>query len=275
MVNNIHPFESAGLGTAPFRYLGCETRVGPLRYVERGVEVEVGSPGQPMGTCALCGMGIKYCHMIKGSCGTMFVVGSDCVEKLRGVEDVLPQIQEAVKLARKRERAEKARVLREERAAARERDAKARKAEIYSQFLAANPGILDALAVEGNPFVAQMREKLESFGSLTERQVKAVMDLYRVRQMPKAAAPSGRVDVRCRLVAVKAIEEWCYGRLTTRLLATLEGGDEAGVWRAWGTLPSSIPSDYRGEVDIRATFNPKPNAAHEAWFSRPTGKVLS
>ena len=55
----------------------------------------------------------------------------------------------------------------------------------------------------------------------------------------------------------------------------LEGGDEAGVWRAWGTLPSSIPSDYRGEVGIRATFNPKPNAAHEAWFSRPTGKVLS
>lgn len=274
MVNsNIHPFEAAGLGTAPFTYHGCETRVGPLRYIERGVEVEVGSPGQPMGTCALCSAGIKYCHMIKGSCGSTFIVGSDCVEKLRGVEDVLPQIQEQVRLAKKRERAAKAKATREANAARRVAETEARKVDVRAAFLNANPGIMDALALQGNPFVAQMREKFEAFGSLTERQTKAVMDLYRTHLTPKVDAPDGRVEVRCRLVAVKSIEEFCYGRPTVRMLATFEGGDEAGIWRAWGTLPASINPEYRGVVNLRATFSRKPNVRHEAWFSRPVAKV--
>lgn len=272
MVTNIevHPFESAGLGIAPFRYLGCETRVGPLRYVERGVEVEVGRPGQPMGTCDLCGMGIKYCHLIKSSDGKSFVVGSDCVEKLGGSNDLLPAIIKEAKIAR---RAERMRVTQQRRADRLEK-AKADRAASSAAFLAMHPTLADALAIEGNDFVVAMREKFEAFGSLTDRQISALLDLHRVRSAPKGIAPHGRAEVRCRLVNVKEVQCFVWGRESTRLLATLEGEREGGLWRAWGTLPASIPSDYRGEVAIKATFDRKFNAQHEAWFARPTGKVV-
>jgi hypothetical protein len=77
--NAEHVFEKAGLGKAPFRLVGFEVRVGPIT-LENGVTV--GSPGQPMGTCDYCGMGIKDCYIIQSSDGgSQFVVGSTCVGK--------------------------------------------------------------------------------------------------------------------------------------------------------------------------------------------------
>jgi hypothetical protein len=51
MSEKVHIFERAGLAKAPFRYVGSTYRVGPIRFIDKGVEVRVGSPGQPMGTC--------------------------------------------------------------------------------------------------------------------------------------------------------------------------------------------------------------------------------
>lgn len=77
-----HVFEKAGLGTAPFRFCGITVDIGPHRYVDKsGVMVEVGAPGQPMGTCAYCSTGIAYLHHIKSANGRSFVVGSECVQK--------------------------------------------------------------------------------------------------------------------------------------------------------------------------------------------------
>ncbi len=45
----MHPFESAGLGKAPFRFAGCESRIGPITLADS--ITQIGSPGQPMGTC--------------------------------------------------------------------------------------------------------------------------------------------------------------------------------------------------------------------------------
>jgi hypothetical protein len=78
----MHPFEKAGLGMAPFRCLGAEHRVGPIRTtLPDGIVMEVGSPGQPMGTCAYCGTGIANCYIIRSADGKTFIVGSDCVAK--------------------------------------------------------------------------------------------------------------------------------------------------------------------------------------------------
>lgn len=73
-----HPFEAAGLGLAPFRCIGAETRVGPIRLPGG---IEVGAPGQPMGTCDFCGTGIAECYVIRSSDGKQFIVGCDCVAK--------------------------------------------------------------------------------------------------------------------------------------------------------------------------------------------------
>lgn len=79
----LHPFERAGLGLAPFRLSYVEERRGPIRtQIEPGIFVEVGAPGQPMGTCDYCGQGIAICCGIESADGRRFIVGSDCVAKL-------------------------------------------------------------------------------------------------------------------------------------------------------------------------------------------------
>jgi hypothetical protein len=82
-VATIHPWEKAGLGRAPFEWLGITEERGPKRVVANdGVEFLVGAPGQPMGTCSYCGMGIAECHHIRSADGKKFIVGCDCVSKV-------------------------------------------------------------------------------------------------------------------------------------------------------------------------------------------------
>ena len=76
-----HPFERAELGVAPFRCVRVEYRIGPIRYEEGGCTVEIGAPGQPMGTCAYCSQGIAECCVIRDANGKEFIVGNQCVAK--------------------------------------------------------------------------------------------------------------------------------------------------------------------------------------------------
>lgn len=80
MCDSLHPFESAGLGKAPFRYVGMEHKVGPVMMAD-GI-TQIGAPGQPMGTCDYCLNGIAFCFRIRSADGKEFTVGCDCVEKL-------------------------------------------------------------------------------------------------------------------------------------------------------------------------------------------------
>lgn len=75
-----HPFQKAGLGLAPFKFVGYEERRGPMPLGD-GISM-IGSPGQPMGTCDYCGTGIAGCYMVKSADGKHFIVGCDCVQKL-------------------------------------------------------------------------------------------------------------------------------------------------------------------------------------------------
>lgn len=74
----VHVFQKSGLGRAPFRFIGCEERRGPLRLPDGST---IGSPGQPMGTCAHCGTGIAVCCTIESADGKRFIVGNVCVNK--------------------------------------------------------------------------------------------------------------------------------------------------------------------------------------------------
>lgn len=84
--NSVHVFEQAGLGVAPFRFVGAETRTGPLRPIDPRTGqwdgmTEIGAPGQPMGTCQFCGEGIGTVCIIRSADGRTFEVGTTCVEK--------------------------------------------------------------------------------------------------------------------------------------------------------------------------------------------------
>lgn len=81
----VHPFERAGLGKAPFRYVGMvaqdrcygEAILNRAEYEKTGVAVTT----KPGGSCAYCGTYIVNMYNIVSVDGHVFHVGSDCVEK--------------------------------------------------------------------------------------------------------------------------------------------------------------------------------------------------
>jgi hypothetical protein len=69
---SIHKFEAAGLGKAPFRFVGVEKKV----FVACP-----GAPAKPGGTCDYCGQGITYAFHVASADGKQFAVGCDCIRK--------------------------------------------------------------------------------------------------------------------------------------------------------------------------------------------------
>ena len=72
MENMIHTFEEAGLGKAPFKFIGVE---------EKTYQAHPTAPIQPGGICAYCGTPLIECCLIQDTEGKIFIVGSTCVNK--------------------------------------------------------------------------------------------------------------------------------------------------------------------------------------------------
>lgn len=106
---SVHPFEEAGLGLAPFKFIGVFEDRGPHRFVDKatGVEMEIGAPGQPMGSCAYCGQGIALCCTILSADGKRFTVGCDCVAKVARSDNRVSPILTEVERWKKERAAEK------------------------------------------------------------------------------------------------------------------------------------------------------------------------
>jgi hypothetical protein len=84
----VHPFERAGLGSAPFRFVGCTREV----YVACP-----GAPIQPGASCDYCGTAIMQACWIVGSDGRRFKVGNECVRKTHGKgERLRTQVERAI-----------------------------------------------------------------------------------------------------------------------------------------------------------------------------------
>lgn len=67
-----HPFEKAGLGKAPFRYLGC---------TESKIVDYPGATPRPGTTCDFCGTAIMGVFFVGSADGKRFKVGCDCIAK--------------------------------------------------------------------------------------------------------------------------------------------------------------------------------------------------
>jgi hypothetical protein len=81
MNTKVHVFETAGLGKAPFKFVGYYVDRGRTYTTPQGLTVTVGAPGQPTGTCDYCTKNIAHCFQIESADGKKFVVGSECVMK--------------------------------------------------------------------------------------------------------------------------------------------------------------------------------------------------
>lgn len=67
-----HPFTVAGLGNAPFSFIGMRENV-----FNNGDGTTKGG-----GMCAYCGTGIRNEFVVRSACGKQFVVGCDCIRKV-------------------------------------------------------------------------------------------------------------------------------------------------------------------------------------------------
>ena len=93
-------------------------------------------------------------------------------------------------------------------------------------------------------------------------------------EAPKAAAPTGRVEVTGKVVMVKCYLSESFGT-TTKMLVVFEMPD-GSVWKGFGSVPKSLLQrndlsgiDLQGsQVTFTATFAPKELGF--AYFSRPS-----
>jgi hypothetical protein len=70
---NVHPFEAAGLGSAPFRVAGMS---------ERTFQACPGAPVKAGGCCKFCYTGIRWAIIVVSDDGQVFDVGTDCANKV-------------------------------------------------------------------------------------------------------------------------------------------------------------------------------------------------
>jgi hypothetical protein len=72
MTDTIHKFTEAGLGSAPFKYLGCGEEV---------YRAHPDAPVQPGASCDYCGTGIRHVFYIRSADGRRSKIGSECINK--------------------------------------------------------------------------------------------------------------------------------------------------------------------------------------------------
>ena len=138
----VHCFESAGLGTAPFRFTG---------EVRELVHIVPGCAPKAAGTCDYCGTCIRYAFMVQASGGEQFKVGCDCIRKT-GDSALIRQISQAERDLRDKKN----------------KAAKDRKAERESAFISATlprlgevRGVLSELPHPSTYFAAEGKSMLD------------------------------------------------------------------------------------------------------------------
>lgn len=103
-----HPFTVAGMGAAPFRFVGFYAIPSPA-LAEKNPDgynnaLAAMPRGVGCGTCACCGMAITNNYIVRNSAGKLFAVGCDCIEKTGDA----PLISRAEAQARANARAKRA-----------------------------------------------------------------------------------------------------------------------------------------------------------------------
>lgn len=142
MSNNIHPFEAAGLGQAPFRFLRATKNVYSA------------APGhsQPGGTCAYCANGILYEYWIRSHDGVVSTVGCECIRKIDRSDNKLATDAQRAAAQFRREAAEA------RREAQRQARRQAHEAELQAQR-ERNGGLTDREVVEAQEKAERARAK--------------------------------------------------------------------------------------------------------------------
>lgn len=196
MTSRLHPFEDSGLGRAPFKCVGMAEVPSPSLAASNPAGYNAALAAIPRGygcgTCAHCGMGLKYNYLIHSSDGQRFAVGSECV--LKTGDTRLGSEVERLEAERRREAA---RIKREAKREAQrqawlagkaERDA-AREAEERARAERERPArearraawafVVPVLRSQfGSPFCQSMADAIERGDAITGRPAHIIASVY-------------------------------------------------------------------------------------------------
>lgn len=155
----------------------------------------------------------------------------------------------------------------------------AKKAASIAATYEANPGLAEAFEVP-NDFISDVRSKLERYGSISERQIAAVIRVAastRARLVERAAederkvpAPVGRVTFFGEVVSRKFFEgDWgCGYKLTVKVTAP------EGIYLVNFNEPSKIRTERGDTVRVTATLTQSDRDPSFAFGKRPSGAAI-
>jgi len=272
----VHPFEKTGLGKAPFRF---------SRYEQMTYRAHPDAPAQPGGSCDHCGTAIMHAYWIASADGRTFKVGCDCVFKTYRTAPKKDALYLEVRKAQREMLAAQRDVKRTARREAVRAERKAALPSRKAAFLAVNPGLDLALALD-HPTVRDIAAKLDEWGDLSPRQVDFVWSLYAQAYGPQVApevnvpAPTGKVTVRGKVVSTKVVDSM-YGTQWKMVVKVSDA--QRNTWLVWTTVPRNLVGGYNPEpgsvkhlddlkgceVQFNATLEPG-RESHFAFGKRPT-----
>lgn len=281
-IKKTNKFQKAGLGVGPFRLVGFREERGPKNL---GNGMTVGTEGQPMGTCDYCGTGIANVYTIADSTGKKFDVGSECV---RHTDD--KELIRRVAETKKEKEAARRRTLARKRAEAERTARKAKAVEDRKQTLADHPELAEIVEavetgddrVDGEGFIRDIVAKLNRWGTLSEKQIAAVVGAWNRKlewkakraeeeAEPKGDAPVGRVEVHGTILSVK----WKYTDFgwVAKMLVKLTNNAKVYVTCPDDILGQSNDEDLRDlrglGIRFRAAFTVSRDDKSFAFGSRP------
>jgi hypothetical protein len=226
------------------------------------------------GKCSVCGAAFVYGDVWEHTpSGELIHVGHDCAAKYELLAD-----RSAHEMALGRLRS-----------AAAVEIIRARNAALRSEFLAAHPGLEDALKMD-HKILRDLAERFRLYCSMSEKQVALAFKLADEIRNPKpeeahvpAPVSEGRLTIRGSVVSTK-VQETDFGSI---LRMTVKVQTPAGSWLAWGTCPRSIASfpwkdgvsgqvigttgiSVGDQVEFTATLRAGGREDFFAFFSRPT-----
>lgn len=132
-----HPFDRAGLGKPPYKFLG---------YEHKTFQACPDAPVQVGGSCMYCGQGICNFFHVQSADGKKFHVGPDCIKKVSKAAKDFPSQRELDVAVRDHERAL--------------RHAREKKAIAEGRELLARPGVSEKLAALPHPYKWQAEKGL-------------------------------------------------------------------------------------------------------------------
>ena len=250
-MTTLHPFERSNLGRAPFRCTGV---------TENMFRMPDGT-AKPGGCCDHCYTGIRFEYHIASSDGKTFKVGSSCVEKTNREygADAVANFRK-VRLAHDRERrAAKTAITRAERQAKWDAERKIQqdaRIEATAGWRAEHADIVSRLTgyTGDSSFVLSIKQALETYGNLTDRQLEVITNSFRADDATTRARTSSqhvgtvgqRIRGKVRITKVVGLGPTSFYPFVERYLIALE--DDSGNALTWFTSNRESPFDEFAEA---------------------------